>query len=440
MSIAVADVLHVFGPGARVSVPPLREFQKVACRRLVDAQDAGAKRVVLVSCCGSGKSRMLAEVARYRMAEGRKVAWFSHRVELIQQAQEELSMLGVFPEVLSIQSKTRPDVDYLICDEVHHFASDEWRKVFERYPDAAMASGTATPCRSDGRGLHTIADRMVIAARPQEMIDAGYLVPLEIRRPAKLMPPGKLSARPVDAYLEHAKGRSCLVYSPNLKAAAEHCAEFIAAGIEARIVSGTTPRDERAQTLADLKSGKLPVVVSMATLTEGTNLPIVSCIILARSVGSISLYDQIVMRGMRLHPSKTDCLLLDLTGASWVHGHPTEERLYSLDGTGVRRSVECDLSLDAGRSCRVCGCPVEPETVCPDCGTEPPTPKVPEVALSPLVKYAFMRRQNEEEKLAWLKKQVQVQRAKGFKPGWVYFRFKAVYGENLTSDMLRRAQ
>ena len=435
----VRAVLEIF-PGSDVVVPPMREYQRTACRRLVDAQDAGAKRVMLVSCCGSGKSRMLAEIARYRMNQGRRVGWFAHRVELLEQAREELSALGVFPEVLSIQSKTRPELDYLIQDEVHHFASDEWRKIFDCYPDVEVASGTATPARADGRGLHTIADRMVIAARVSEMVEQGFLVPLRIERPNKIMPPNTLNARPVDAYLEMASGRSALVYSANLKAAQEHCDEFLAAGIEAKVLSGTTPKEERKRIIEDLRSGALRVCVSVSVLTEGTNLPRVSCILLARTVGSVMLFDQIVMRGMRLFPGKEDCLLVDLTGASYIHGHPNEERLYSLDGTGVRRGTETDLIADPGTSCRVCGAPTEPGTACGECGTEPKALVVPKVSPSPFVKYAFMRRQNEEEKLAWLKKQVQTQRAKGYKQGWVFYRFQTVYGERLSSELYRKAQ
>lgn len=436
MSISVADVLREF-PGSRVEPPPMREYQRVACRRLVDAQDAGAKRVMIVSCCGSGKSRMLAEIARYRMDEGRKVGWFAHRVELLDQAREELAALGVFPEVLSIQSKIRPDLDYLIQDEVHHFASEEWRKIFEQYPNAPVASGTATPCRADGIGLHNIVDRMVIAARPQEMIDAGFLVPLDILRPAKPTEPGKLSARPVDAYRDHAMGRTALVYSSNLKAAAEHAAEFIAEGIEARVISGETPKEERAKTIADLRSGALKVCVSVAVLTEGTNLKPVSCIILARHIGSLSLYDQITMRGMRTDEGKVNCLLLDLTGTSWSHGHPADERVYSLEGRGVRKG--CDDWVDPQTSCRVCGAPTVPGEACLDCGAEPKKMEAPKVVPSPLVKYAAMRALDPSKQAAWLAKQVAVMRAKGYRRGWLFYRFKTVFGFPPSAELLRQA-
>jgi len=48
-----------------------------------------------------------------------------------------------------------------------------------------------------------------------------------------------------------------------------------------------------------------------AILTEGTDLPRVDCILLARKTGSEPLFQQMLGRGSRLHDEKQDCLVVD---------------------------------------------------------------------------------------------------------------------------------
>ena len=433
--ITPADVLREF-PGARVELPSLREYQRVACRRVVDAM-ATHRRILLVSCVGSGKTSMLSAIV---CQQEKPTVWLAHRQELIAQAKDRLASFGLFPPVISVQSflaGNRPPAELVIEDEAHHFVSDEWRQVDAHYNQAVHLGASATPCRADGRGLHNGYDRMVIAARVSDMVDDGWLVPLEIKRPTKTMNAGALAMRPVDAYLQHARDRVALVFSPNVNAAKQHAQEFIDAGIAAEVCDAKTPADVRAAQVERVRNGSLRVLVSVAIFTEGADLPAVSCIILARTVGSLSLYDQICGRGLRTHPGKEGCLLLDLTGTSWSHGHPADDRVFSLEGRGVRKG--CDDWVDPQTSCRVCGAPTVPGEACLDCGAEPKKMEAPKVVLSPLVKYAAMRALDPSKQAAWLAKQVAVMREKGYRRGWLYFRFKTVFGFPPSAELLRQA-
>lgn len=49
----------------------------------------------------------------------------------------------------------------------------------------------------------------------------------------------------------------------------------------------------------------------VAILTEGTDIPRVDCILLARPTKSSILFQQMFGRGLRLFPGKEDCLLID---------------------------------------------------------------------------------------------------------------------------------
>lgn len=78
------------------------------------------------------------------------------------------------------------------------------------------------------------------------------------------------------------------------------------------ILTGKTDASERAQILDDFASGRLEVIINCAVLTEGTDLPRTDCVLLARPTCNSSLYIQMVGRGLRSHPEKEFCLVLDV--------------------------------------------------------------------------------------------------------------------------------
>ena len=83
-------------------------------------------------------------------------------------------------------------------------------------------------------------------------------------------------------------------------------------GILPKIITGKSDGFERAQILSDFAAGSLPVIINCGVLTEGTDLPRTDCILLARPTCNSSLYIQMVGRGLRTHPEKRDCLVLDV--------------------------------------------------------------------------------------------------------------------------------
>src|SRR4029453_16002621 len=68
------------------------------------------------------------------------------------------------------------------------------------------------------------------------------------------------------------------------------------------------------------RAGILNALVSCAVLTEGFDEPSIDCIMLARPTKSKVLLYQCIGRGLRLWPTKADCLLIDATGATKRHG------------------------------------------------------------------------------------------------------------------------
>lgn len=84
---------------------------------------------------------------------------------------------------------------------------------------------------------------------------------------------------------------------------------------QSAIITGETPAVERDQMIGDFKGKSIKFLVNVSVLTTGFDAPHVDLIALLRPTESVSLYQQIVGRGLRLSPGKKDCLVLDYTGA-----------------------------------------------------------------------------------------------------------------------------
>ncbi len=83
---------------------------------------------------------------------------------------------------------------------------------------------------------------------------------------------------------------------------------------EAGLITGKTPSEQRDQIIKDFKQQKIKYLVNVSVLTTGFDAPHVDLMAILRPTESVSLYQQIIGRGLRLHPNKEDCLILDYTG------------------------------------------------------------------------------------------------------------------------------
>lgn len=431
-----------------MTAPALRQYQLDAIQRTRLAASQ-ARSVLVVSPTGSGKTTIAGQIVASAVSRNKRVLWLAHRSELIEQGFDRLREFGLTVgaiaasntrppnpyapvQVASIQTllarpALRPAADIVVWDEVHHSVSDEWSALAQHYASSLLLGFTATPERSDGKGLGAIFQRLVVAARVQELVELGHLVPCEIRRPGRRLKPGTIAQRPVDAYLNEARGRRTICFSPSVEAANAHAEEFNGLGVTARVVTGDMPQAERALYLSAFKRGEIQVLVNVYVLTEGFDDPGTSCVIMARGCGTAGMYLQITGRGLRPAPGKRDCLLIDLHGVSHVHGHPQDDREYSLDGKGIRRAGE--IEVDPQGSCRVCGAPINPGEACAECGTAPKLIEPPKVTGDPLEKYAKKRAEDNSQKAATYARWIADAAGKGYKQGAAKGKFKAVYGE-----------
>lgn len=124
----------------------------------------------------------------------------------------------------------------------------------------------------------------------------------------------------VKSYQEFASERkSTLVFCVGIDHLNHVVEEFKSEGIYCKGLDSTYSKEDRKSIIEEFKSGKLPVLVNCGVLTTGFDHEAVDCIILARPTKSRILYTQIIGRGLRLHPDKNDCLIIDINDVVRTH-------------------------------------------------------------------------------------------------------------------------
>lgn len=337
----------------------LRPYQEEA----IAALHASSARTQLVALpTGTGKTVVFSELVRRR---GGTALILAHRDELLTQAAAKLRTVApelamtigvvqgpqddthapvVLASVQTLAGQTRlprlpTEFTTVIVDEAHHATAQTYRRILDHVNASPLVVGfTATPERHDKSQLREVFSELAYARSLEEMIREGYLCDLralritldqlDLRKVKKsrgdfqaedlgrALEEAHAVEHTVAAYQQHAAGRRTVAFFPTVALAHEAAEHFQAAGITAAAVDGTTDRDVRRQILADLSTGTTDVVCNVGVLTEGFDEPTLECILIAAPTRSRIKYAQMVGRGTRLSPGKSDCLILDLAGVS----------------------------------------------------------------------------------------------------------------------------
>lgn len=424
-----------------------RDYQIRAIDGARRAIREGRRAPLIVAPTGAGKTTIASLIVSGHIAKAAaggkaaRVVWLAHRRELVKQAAETLERLelpvgfqGLNPgapvQVTSIQTVLArgelPEATLVVIDEAHHIVSPEWIKIPRAYLEhrALIVGLSATPERADGLGLGGktgIFDHLEVAAQIGELIAAGHLVPCEPFAPKAAFK--GIALDPWDAYRRYAPGSSAVVFAPHVKAAEEFAEDFRARGIDAEVVHGELGDVERDRACARFANGELRVLVNVMVLTEGWDAPIAETCILARRVGSPSLYLQMVGRVLRTRPGKAGAKLLDLAGNVALHGTPDEERIYSLEGPAVK--LARGNAWDGVRICKRCKAEIPPEAErCEECGKPIEALKTPKGAGVELDRHAWFQRLPEDKRVSRLAKFYADGLAKGYARGWAESKFK----------------
>lgn len=332
----------------------LRPYQQQARERIHAEWENGHTRTLLVLPTGTGKTIVFASVAADQVRAGDRVLILAHRGELLEQAADKLQRSTglvsavekadatclntwfrvVVGSVQTLQRTARLERfprDYfgtIIIDEAHHAITDGYRRILDYFGSARVLGVTATPDRGDMRNLGEVFDSLAFEYKLTDAIKEGYLcrimaqtIPLKLDISSVTMSGGDYAVgdlgTALDPYLEQiaaemaqsCKGRKTVVFLPLIKTSQKFRDLLNSHGFRAAEVNGQST--DRKEVLADFDAGKYNVLCNSMLLTEGWDCPSVDCVVVLRPTKVRSLYSQMVGRGTRLSPGKTDLLLLD---------------------------------------------------------------------------------------------------------------------------------
>jgi superfamily II DNA or RNA helicase len=452
----------------------LRTRQIKAIEDLRDAYRAGYRAPVLVMPTGGGKTHTSSVIMRDAVAKGRRVWFLAHLREILDATSAKLTAEGIAhgfimagkPEnqdaavqVVMVQTAvrrlgrfTKPDL--IVIDEAHLAVAETYRKVVEDCGSPRLLLLTATPIRLDGRGMREVADLIVPTCDTAELIAEGLLAPVRYYAPsrpdlkgvrtiasdyaqgdlAKAMNKPSITGDAVAHYTKLAHGKPAVAFCTNIAHANETAETFRQAGYKAVAISGDSKPEERDAALRGLNAGHIDVVCNCALWVAGVDAPAIGCIIMLAPTKSLTKYLQSIGRGLRTHPGKTDCIVLDHAGNAFVHGLPTEPREWSLDGA-KRRSSQAD-DVEPVRQCERCYFVHSPAPVCPNCGhVHPVKERKIQQTEGELAELTEIKRQQRQEvgRAKTIEDLRKIAEERGYKMGWVYqqLRIKSARGIHL---------
>lgn len=366
----------------------------------------------------SGKTPVMATICSdaVQLWSGR-VLILAHVKELLGQAAEKLQLvapdlpLGIYSAGLNRRDLGYPvtiagiqsvyqkacdigPVDLVIVDEAHLIPPDGegmYRQLLSEMnvinPNVRVIGLTATPFRMKSGTIcapDNILNAVCYEVGVRELIVQGYLCGL--RTKAGLIKPdtqqlhvrgGEYIACEVEdlmddqnlvlsacrEIIEYTHDRNSVLIFASGVSHGQHIAEILRTdhGVECGFVCGETPSSERDAILNRFKARDLKYLCNVNVLTTGFDATGIDCVALVRPTLSPGLYYQMCGRGFRLHPGKTDCLVLDFGGNVLRHGPVDAIRVTDIAGPAngeapAKECPECRSVIAAGYS------------ICPDCG------------------------------------------------------------------------
>ncbi|TWT51815.1 type I restriction enzyme EcoKI subunit R [Thalassoglobus neptunius] len=366
---------------------------------------------------GGGKTPIIGTIAKDVVERwGGRVAIISHVKELLEQAEETISRflpsepVGVYSAglgrreldkrvtIAGIQSiyhraHELGPVNLVIVDEAH-LIPIEGEGMYRQFikesrivrPQTRLMGLTATPYRSDSGliyGPGMIFEDVAYEISVAELISQGFLSPLRSKRGLDLdfsslhLQGGEFITAEVEELWKSKTGQavseivrltqdrnSVLIFSASVPNGVDVCNLLYAMGQDCELITGDSTDEERADAIRRFKAGSLKYLVNYGVLTTGFDACNVDCLAILRVTNSLSLFVQIMGRGLRLFPGKKDCLVLDFGGNIERHG-PID----AIEPPGSRKSEKKEAGEAPGKTCPNCKEVVAASRVeCPECG------------------------------------------------------------------------
>ena len=465
----------------------LREYQSDFVLKIKQSIHAGNKRVIACAATGSGKAVCIASIAKSAMAKGNKVVVILPRRSLVLQLSDTFKYYGIKHGIIMsnvaefrhekcqivsvdtyIARVANGRIDHiegqLLCvDEFHTQCTEKKYELFRKYP--VVVSFSATPIAPKNAPLNVFYDDIVESISMKELIKQGYLVPLRYYCPAdfhsdkvKINRDGEYNDTALREYIDSklkdnegnamlvgdvyknwkrlASKRQTVIFCSTQAHAQQVTSEFISHGVKSEYVDCYTPDEDRKIIFDATANGTNQVIVNVGIISMGTDIPILSCVVLACPTNSISKYLQCIGRTTRLHETKKDALVIDHCGTVSKLGFADDTQYWSLDGktTPEAKKKAADEEKKEPKTivCKECQFVYKSRRDCPQCGflNVAMGDKIPhhEQDLIEIKKAEKKREDTPAQKKDFYARLLFIAKQKGYKRGWADHNFKGKYG------------
>lgn len=415
-----------------------RYYQTEALKCAKEYMRNNGKSGLAVLPTGTGKSHIIADLIQqlFTFNNKHKILMVTHVKELIEQNFDKLKLhwetpsgrppAGINSAGIGSRHFTQPiiyagiqsiykdaskfgKVTVLMIDECH-LLSDKSTGMYKTFiqglksqnPELRIFGFTATPFRMDmghlckGDTFNDVFYNISYGDDFTKLIKEGYLSHLKGIQPEQELDLSKvemtknefkegsldhfvnrseITKKIVTETIQWASGRKKgLAFCVSKSHAEDMSSRFNQAGLKATFIHSELSAELRAQRLADYKKGNYTLITNVGVLTTGFDAPDIDYILMARPTRSPSLHIQMLGRGMRPHPDKRDCLVLDYGGNIKRLGFVNDVSLPQKNTSGsdvakVKSCKKCSafIALSA-KKCSFCGAEVQskPKQVTPD--------------------------------------------------------------------------
>lgn len=333
----------------------LRDYQQETVDNIYRSMKQGNRRIIIQQPPRTGKTVIMAEIARKTTGKGNRVMFIIHRKEVLAQAKSTFEQQNVNMGLATmgmVQTLTRrvnklTEPQLILIDEAHHALSQSYRRIIDAFPNAYILYFTATPIRTGHDQLDQIADNIIVGKSIKWLTQHHFLAPFhyyglgDIDRSKLRKQNGDYSSQSMDEAISHqiyghivqqyqrlASGKQAVVYCHSIESAKKVTEQFTQAGITAAEIDGDTDAKVRDQFVQKFRNQELTILANVNLFTEGVDLPNVDCVIMARPTSSLALYLQFSMRCLNPRKGKT-AVIIDHVDNFLNFGLPSSDRNWS---------------------------------------------------------------------------------------------------------------
>lgn len=348
---------------SRAVVEPNR-MQSDALDAIASLRNGGARRAVVISATGTGKTVLSA--LDIRATDPQRVLFLVHREQILDRAMDEFRWVLGAPAsdfgklaggrreldrrftFATVQSLSRPEVlatissdafDYILVDEVHHAGAASYERVLDHFDPAFLLGMTATPERTDGFNVFELFDFNVpYEIRLSRALQDDMLCPFHYygvtdavfedgsvttaesgldRLTSRIRVEHIVSA--LDTYGQAGEVPRGLVFCSRTDEA-----KVLASALQGRVIHGRSVAaialtgadlpEAREEAVRKLEAGEIHYIFTVDIFNEGVDIPSLNQVVMLRQTQSSIVFVQQLGRGLRKHPGKDYVVVIDFIG------------------------------------------------------------------------------------------------------------------------------